>query len=225
MVCGKALLYGTEPKELVCVYCGNPGHAYITCPQGHFVCDPCHSRKAREEIERLIFSATYKDPVETAELAFQIPALPMLGCEHAYIAGGALMAALKNIGRGTDEDIKEVFRRTEKQAHGGFCGLTGVCGIAPAIGAVFAVLTGSKCGTDKEQRATMEAVVEVSRAIASLTGPGCCKAYVVTSLETATDLLREKMGMELPMGNSFSCRYVARHPHGCREKLCPYFSL
>jgi hypothetical protein len=85
------------------------------------------------------------------------------------------MAALKNEGsKGiTNEEIKEVFQRTEKQAHGGYCGLSGVCGIAPAIGACFAVLMGSKCGKNEEQRITMEAVTRVTRAITDLTGPSC----------------------------------------------------
>jgi len=226
MLCGKALIYGTEGKTLPCTSCGNPGHAYITCPEGHYICDACHSRIAREDIERLIFSTSSTYPVEIAKLAFEGASLPMLGCEHAYIAGGALMAALKNSGKGTDEDIREVLRRTGKQAHGGFCGLTGVCGIAPALGAVFGVLTGSKCGTDREQKTTMEAVLEVSKSIAALTGPSCCKAYVMASLETATALLSGKIGIELPSKKQqFRCAHSSRHPHGCREKLCPYFPL
>jgi hypothetical protein len=225
MLCGKALLYGANPVKVKCSHCGSPGEAYITCPNGHYVCDPCHSRLAREKIERLVFSTSFKDPQEIAEAAFENPSLPMLGCEHAYIAGGALMAALKNINRASDDDIKEVFARTQKQAHGGYCGLTGVCGIVPATGAVFAVLTGSKCGTDKEQKITMETVTEVSMAIAALTGPSCCKAYVMAALEAAKALLMENLGVELPSKAPFRCAHSSRHPHWCREKLCPYFPV
>ncbi len=59
----------------------------------------------------------------------------MLGCQHAYIAGSAFMAAIKNENSRSiaNKDIEEVFQRTQKQAHGGYCGLTGVCGIAPAM--------------------------------------------------------------------------------------------
>ncbi|WP_286977420.1 DUF5714 domain-containing protein, partial [Candidatus Aquicultor secundus] len=52
-----------------------------------------------EAIEDIAFTTTSKDPVEISELMMAHPALPMLGCQHAYIAAGALMAAIKNEGR------------------------------------------------------------------------------------------------------------------------------
>ncbi len=226
MVCGSTLEYLKAARELTCSYCGKVEHGHIRCPSGHYICDICHNRDAMRIIEDIAFITKSKDPFEIAELMMSYPGLPMLGCQHAYIAGGALMAAIKNAA-GSDEinneSIKEVFRRTRKQAHGGYCGLSGVCGVAPAIGACFAVLTGSKCGTDKEQRITMEAVTRVTRAITELTGPSCCKAYVWTSLESAANYLGESLGIVLPSSRSITCTYSPRHPHGCREALCPYF--
>jgi hypothetical protein len=70
----------------------------------------------------------------------------------------------------------------------------------------------------------MEAVTRVTRAITDLTGPSCCKAYVWTSLEAAVKYLRESLGILLPLARSISCDYGSRHPHGCREAQCPYFS-
>jgi len=154
------------------------------------------------------------------------PALPMLGCQHAFIVAGALTAAIKNEGsrKITADDIKEVFKRTERQAIGGYCGLTGVCGITPAVGAVFATLLGSKCGKDIEQKITMEAATRVSEVIRDLTGPSCCKAYVRASLTVAADLLKERLGVALPIKErEISCTYTEKHPHGCRGSKCPYF--
>jgi hypothetical protein len=226
MVCGSSLEYLEQAQEVTCSYCGKMEQGHIRCPHGHYICEVCHNRDAMKIIEDIAFSAKSKDPFEIAELMMSYPGLPMLGCQHAYIAGGALMVAIKNEGaRGiTNEEIKEVFKRTRKQAHGGYCGLTGVCGIAPAIGACFAILTGSKCGTDKEQRITMEAVNRASRAIAYLTGPSCCKAYVWNSLEAATSYLKESLGIVLPSVRAITCNYSEKHPHGCRESKCPYFT-
>lgn len=226
MVCGEKLQYHEKAAELSCSYCRRQDTGHIVCPNGHYICEQCHNQEAMRVIEDIVFGTDSQNPAEIAELAFSLPGLPMLGCPHAYIAGGAFMAALKNNGAKniSNEEIKEVFQRTGKQAHGGYCGLTGVCGIAPALGACISVLTGSKCGKDKEQRLTMELVTRVSRAITDLTGPSCCKAYVRASLKVAVDFLQDNFAVKLPMDSNSSCRYMSKHPHGCL-KNCPYFPI
>lgn len=226
MICNTPLEYLDQAREVTCTYCQKVEPGHIKCPNGHYICDVCHNRDAMRIIEDIAFSTQSRDPFEISELMMSYPGLPMLGCQHAYIAGGSLMAAIKNEGfRGiTNEAIKEVFSRTKKQAHGGYCGLTGVCGIAPAIGACFSALTGSRCGKDEEQKITMEAVTRVTRAITDLTGPSCCKAYVRTSLGAAVDYLKESLGIELPKSEIVACNYSPKHPHGCRESRCPYFT-
>jgi hypothetical protein len=226
MVCGSSLEYLDQTIEMTCTYCQKTDHGHIRCPNGHYLCDACHNKDSLIVIEEIALGTKLKDPVEIAEVMMSHPGLPMLGCNHAYIAAGAFMAAIRNEGSRniTPEHMKEVFLRTGKQAHGGYCGLTGVCGIVPAIGACFAILTGSKCGKDEEQRITMEAVTRVSRAITALTGPSCCKAYVRSSLETAGDYLKERFGIRLPMIKGTICNHSYRHPHGCREVKCPYFT-
>ncbi|MCC6345780.1 MAG: hypothetical protein IT388_01180 [Nitrospirales bacterium] len=225
MVCSTPLQYLEQAGESVCSFCGKTETGHIQCPRGHFICNACHNKDAVKTIEDFSLTTSSRDPLEIAEVMMHHPQLPMLGCQHAYIAAGALMAAIKNTGSDgvTDEGIREVFRRTDAQAHGGYCGLTGVCGVTPAIGACFAVLTGSKCGKDEEQRITMEAATRVSGAITGLTGPSCCKAYVRTALETAMKYLQESQGITLQGSSIPACQYPMKHPHGCREGRCPYF--
>lgn len=225
MVCSAPLQYHTRAVEGTCHFCGQKDQWYISCPEGHFICDTCHNQETMQQIEAIIFQTTSTDPFAIAEQCMDLDVLPMLGCQHTYIAGGALMAALKNEGtlQLSDDDIREVFHRTRKQAHGGYCGLTGTCGIAPALGACMAILTGSKCGTDKEQRLTMELVSRVVRAITKLTGPSCCKAYVRTSLEVAVDFFEHNLSTSLPGTDGASCQHKAKHPHGCRQEKCPFY--
>lgn len=225
MVCGTALEYLDQAIEMNCTYCQKADFGHIKCPHGHYLCEECHNKDSLKIIEEIAFDTKLKDPLAIAELMMSLPGLPMLGCNHAYIAGGAFMAAIRNEGsqKITNEHLKEVFVRTGKQAQGGYCGLTGVCGIAPAIGACFAILTGSMCGKDEEQKITMEAVIRVSQAIARITGPSCCKAYVRISLETAGDYLWERFGIKLSMIKEIICNYYHKHPHVCREEKCPYF--
>jgi hypothetical protein len=174
----------------------------------------------------ITFTTQLKDPIAIAELMMSYPALPMLGCEHAFITAGALLAALRNspYAKVTDLDIHEVFDRTAKQAVAGYCGLTGVCGIAPAVGACFSVFLGSQCGSDTEQKIAMDAVIKVSQGIADLTGPSCCKAYVRSALAAAVAMYAERFGIVLPVATiSTACEDSSRHPHGCREEKCPYY--
>lgn len=225
MVCGSKLEYRKNAATLACAYCGRTESGHITCPQGHFLCNACHGKDAMRMIEDVVLATALKDPLEIAELMMGHPALPMLGCEHASIAAGALMAALRNspYGRSANDDIREVFVRTSKQAHGGYCGLTGVCGIVPAVGACFSVFLGARCGTDREQRITMEAATRVSQAITGLTGPSCCKAYVRAAVPVAVSLFQERFGVMLPITGPAACKHSAKHPHGCREEKCPFF--
>ncbi len=150
----------------------------------------------------------------------------MLRCHHAFMVAGALMTAIKNTGKIkiTDEQMDEVFSRVGNQAISGYCGLTGMCGIAPAVGACFSIMTGAKCGTDREQKISMDVVVEICKKIADLTGPSCCKAYSWGALEIAAQALVEKMNITLAMPESrIECDYSEGHPHGCRREKCPYF--
>lgn len=227
MACRSALDYLKEAEELVCAYCGAGHQAHVKCPKGHFICDACHGKDARKVIEEIARTSRSPDPVAIAEIMMSHPALPMLSCDHAYIAAGALMAALRNSPYGSkigEAEVREAFARTAKQAHGGYCGLTGVCGVAPAIGACFSIFLGARCGSDREQRIVMEVVTQASRAITDLTGPSCCKAYVRSALAVAISMFAEKFGVVLPVKDAaIVCGHAQQHPHGCREERCPYF--
>ena len=150
----------------------------------------------------------------------------MLGCENAWIAAGALIAAIKNEGtiRITNEQIIETLNRTKKQAIGGFCGLTGVCGIVPAIGACFSVILGASCPKDHETATTMKVVAKIVAIIANETGPCCCKNFVRKALTEAISLTKEYLYVSLNLPDShITCTDIERHPHGCRKEKCSYF--
>jgi len=155
------------------------------------------------------------------------PNVPMLGCENAWIAAGAYMVALKNQGCVTvsNDMIREALNRTKRQAIGGYCGLTGVCGVALAIGACFSVLLGAACPKDQETAKTMKVVGQVVNAIAEQTGPCCCKNFVRTALGVAIEATKEIFQASLQGAPSeIKCSHSARHPHGCRKEKCPYFN-
>ncbi len=164
--------------------------------------------------------------MEIAENVISSTSLPMLGCEHAWVAAGALLIAIKNHGqiKISNGQIVEALNRTRRQAIGAYCGLTGVCGVAPAIGAAFSVILGAACPKDKETATTMHVVSKVIETIANETGPCCCKNFVYSSLTTSTSLVKEYLNVDLPSSHQIICTDSERHPHGCRREKCRYYS-
>jgi hypothetical protein len=149
----------------------------------------------------------------------------MLGCEHAWVAAGSFLIAIKNHGeiKVTNAQIIEALNRTRRQAIGAYCGLTGVCGVAPAMGAAFSVILGAACPKDRETAATMHVVSKVIEAIANETGPCCCKNFVYTALSTSCRLAKEYLNIDLPCASQIICKDSDRHPHGCRKEKCKYY--
>ncbi len=173
-------------------------------------------------------TTTSQNPFEVAENLMDLDKVPMLGCENAWIATGALMASLKNQGiiTVTNDHISEALNRTKKQAIGGYCGLTGVCGIAPAIGACFSVILSAACPKDQETATTMKVVGKIVNAIADQTGPCCCKNFVRTALREAIISAKVYLNVTLPLpSETLICSHSTLHPHGCRKFKCPYFQM
>ncbi len=205
--------------------CGQKESGYVYCPNGHYICDKCHGKSAFDAIRSLAISAKGTNPVTIAEEMIKSTGVSMLGCEHAWIAAGALLASIKTHGsiKVTDDQIIEALDRTQKQAVGAYCGLTGVCGVAVAVGAAFSVILGAACPKDKETAVTMHVVARVVEAIASETGPCCCKNFVRTALALSCELAKEYLGTDLDCTVRIMCADSRRHPHGCRETGCSYF--
>lgn len=212
---------------MTCIYCGRSETGHVRCPHNHYICDDCHGRGLFETILNLSLSAKGTDLLAVAEEIMGTVPLPMLGCEHAWIAAGAFLAALRNGGAVTvtNEQITEALNRTRKQAIGAYCGLTGVCGIAPAIGASFSVILGAACPKDRETAITMDIVSRVVAAIAAETGPCCCKNFLRTALILSCQLANEHLQTDLPPAGKIICTDSHRHPHGCRKNRCKYYPV
>jgi len=207
--------------------CGQKEIANISCPNGHFICDECHGKDVFNIVKDYVQTAISKDPLEMAEfLMANKEKVPMLGCENAWIAAGAFMAALKNEGtiKITNDQVFEVLNRTKKQAVGGYCGLTGVCGIVPAMGACFSTILGAACPKDQETATTMRVAGRIVNVIANETGPCCCKNFVRTALTEASKLAEEILHVTLPLNHeNIICNHTERHPHGCRIEKCNFY--
>jgi predicted RNA-binding Zn-ribbon protein involved in translation (DUF1610 family) len=223
-VCGQELTYLEEGRPFVCSLCGRSEIGHVYCAGGHYLCERCHGAGARELLPQLLDASQTTSPRELAEELMALPQLPMLGCEHALIAAGSLMTSLKNRGDlgVTEQHVTEALQRTERQAISAYCGLTGVCGVVPALGSCYSVLVGAQCGKGPETRATMELVSRLASVTAEEAEPGCCKAFVRSCLAETESFLQERLGIPASEPTPIVCRDTDRHPHGCRGLGCGY---
>lgn len=223
-ICGSPLEYLRAAAALECAVCGREDRGHVVCPRGHYVCEGCHGAGFMERLPVLLAGTGSASPFAIAEELMAQRDLPMLGCEHAHVAAGALMRALENAGIPglTASHREEALERTARQAVSAYCGLSGVCGVVPALGACYSVLTGGQCGQGPETRAAMTLVSRLAAATAAEADPGCCKAYVRAGLREAVAFLEETLGIVLEPAIQVRCADTERHPHGCRGAECAW---
>lgn len=224
-ICGTSLEYRAEGIPVRCTVCGREERGNVLCPEGHYVCEACHSPDFSTDLRTFLRESSETSPFVLAEELMDHHGLPMLGCEHAHIAAGALMTALRNSGQAGVDDgrVEEALARTARQAVSAYCGLSGVCGVVPALGACYSVLVGARCGLGPQTKATMELTGRLGLVAAEHAEPGCCKAYVRACLATTTEYMEETLDINLPGPISARCLHHARHPHGCRGPACPWY--
>ncbi len=149
MICGDELVYDTKSNDYECMYCHEVQQSQIYCPNGHFVCDECHSSDAIGLLQMMLVHETETNPIEIVEKAFVHQSFSFHGPEHHSFVPTAILIALKNrnVARSdgesiTDEIILEGIRRGSK-IPGGFCGYAEACGACVGVGVAIALFTGS----------------------------------------------------------------------------------
>ncbi len=228
MICGTDLVYDKAAKDQKCTYCGETESSPIYCPNGHFVCDSCHSSGAVEFLERLAELDTSKDPKDVVEKAMTHPSFKFHGPEHHGLVPAALLIAMKNQGVTrpdgspvTFEVVLEGIRRGMK-IPGGFCGYAGTCGACVGAGVATALFVGSTPTKGPERTISHKATTDALY----LSQDGlrrCCKRSTYFGLTAAMDLLRNDYGIDL--GDSpkhGSCKFSTKS-RDCEMESCPYY--
>jgi hypothetical protein len=220
-VCGKPLVYGTEQVTRQCGYCGKDFSVLIYCPEGHYVCDACHSKGALEILRDVLSKTQSADPFEILEKVMSHPAVPMHGPEHHAILPAVIVTAVKNAGYPVPEGAIEKAIERGSKLPGGWCGSHGACGGGIGVGIAVSVLTGA---TPLTGPARGLANAATAYALSNVTDDGarCCKRSVRKGLEAAVKYLKEKMDIGLKTNPAIKCHYVARNKE-CIGKACKYF--
>ncbi len=220
-VCGKTLVYATDPVVRSCDLCGAEQATLIYCPAGHFVCDACHGKTAMDAVRHVLATTTLADPVAILEQVMAHPGLPMHGPEHHAIVPGAIIAAARNAGASIPDGALEAALKRAAKVPGGWCGYYGTCGAAVGVGVAVSVLTTATPLKGKQRSLALGAT---SCALARMVDgdPRCCKRASLIAVRAAVDYLRDRLGIDLPAGDGVRCGYTARNAQCARER-CDFF--
>jgi len=221
-VCGQPLVYGTEEVTRSCDFCGKEYPAHIYCPDGHYVCDLCHSRGALDILRDVLKTTTSADPVEILEKVMAHPSVPMHGPEHHAMVPAIILTAVKNAGYPVPEGAVEKALERGSKVPGGWCGLYGACGAGIGVGIAVSVLTGATPLTGKTRSLANEATAFTLNKFAD-GGARCCKRASRTAMEAAVEFLKTRMGINLKIKKGIKCQYVKRNKE-CILQDCPYFT-
>jgi len=220
-VCGRPLVYATEPRVLNCNLCGKEERTLIYCPAGHYVCDSCHSKAAVDVLRQILETTSSSDPITILEQVMAHPSIPMHGPEHHAMVPAVIIAAVRNAGYPVpDGAIEKALERASK-VPGGWCGLYGDCGAAVGVGIAVSVLTNATPLTGKQRSLALRAT---SFALARMLDdqPRCCKRASRIAVEAAVDFLKEHLNIILPKSKKPRCTYSPRNEQ-CAKEQCPFY--
>jgi hypothetical protein len=220
-VCGRPLVYGTEEVRKSCDFCGKEFSTLIYCPEGHYVCDTCHSKGALDVLKDVLSRTTSTDPIEILEKVMAHPAVPMHGPEHHAMVPAILVAAARNAGYPVPKGALEKAIERGAKVPGGWCGSHGACGGGIGVGTAVSILTGATPLTGKTRALANEATAYVLGKLID-GGPRCCKRASRKALEAGTEFLKSRMGINLTLDKEIKCDYVQRNKE-CIRKACPYY--
>ena len=97
LVCGNNLIYLKNVENRECYYCNETFETLVTCTDGHFICDRCHSLSANDLIEQTCINSNLKDSLELALILMREPVIKMHGPEHHFLVPAVLLATYYNI--------------------------------------------------------------------------------------------------------------------------------
>jgi len=156
-ICGEKLKYtgsSENYKDFQCYFCKKDFSVNTYCPNGHYICDACHSKDPIRIIEEFCEKTELKDPFMIAELIMEHPKFKMYGPEHHALVPAVFLTALKNNNvkklngeQITFSDIKEGINRASK-IPGGWCGFYGSCGAGMGSGIVVSIFTSANPSRD-----------------------------------------------------------------------------
>lgn len=220
MVCGEDIVYSETDHDKTCRYCGQTVVTNAQCSNGHFVCDACHRTDAIEVIKQVCLHSREPDALALMEVIRSHPHFPIHGPEHHAMVPAVILTALRNNGNDiSDEQIFSAIQRGQTIA-GGACAFLGACGAALGVGIAFSIMTSANPTDGTKRQEVQQVTQKVLAKIASYDAPRCCQRDVWLALQTASELLQEKLGRTLQLNQPVSCRQFTQNKE-CIRAQCP----
>lgn len=226
MICGQELMYFEEYKEVECVYCHKTFSSNVTCLDGHYVCDLCHSMDSIDLIENYCRETHKTNPIEMAIELMKNPSINMHGPEHHFIVPAVLLASYYNVLDKKDMKTRKlaIAKIRAKDIKGGFCGFYGNCGAAVGTGIYMSIILEATPLT-KESWGLANLMTGTSLiSLAKIGGPRCCKRNAFASIREAARFTDEHFKVKLYDYEKFApiCNFRSRNRE-CLKSECPYY--
>ncbi|PLW95109.1 MAG: SAM-dependent methyltransferase [Marinilabiliales bacterium] len=223
ITCGAELVYTNETRHSQCVICGKDFEVNVTCSNGHYICDTCHSHDSGELIRTVCAGTSQTDPVLLADQIMKMPALKMHGPEHHILVPAVLVATYCNI-TGREKERAALVATAVKRSSvipGGFCGFQGACGAGIGTGVAVSVVTGSTPVATKSWSLSNKMTAGALNVIADHGGPRCCKRDVFLAIRYAAEFFQRHFDVHIPVSEP-QCSFSALNRE-CRQKACPFY--
>jgi hypothetical protein len=222
LVCGVELLYSSTATPAACAICGIEEPTPARCPDGHFVCDACHSGSTKDVVERACLGHDGRDPVALATTLMRHPAVKMHGPEHHFLVPAALLATWASATSAPERAalLAEARRRSDAVV-GGSCGFHGACGSGVGVGIFASLATGATPRSGASWGQSNRATGRALQVIGEVGGPRCCKRTTWLALLSGIRFAREELGVALT-GHGPRCEFHGRNAD-CLERACPFY--
>lgn len=222
MVCGEELVYGAIEKEEKCHYCGILKSSSVTCKEGHFVCDACHSKEALAVIEHLCTTTQESDMLKLFYQIREHPSIPKHGPEHHSMVPAIIVTAYRNLGGTLPPNALKTALNRGSSITGGACGFLGICGAAAGVGIAFAIILESSPMKAQARSSAQKVTHAVLGQIAQYEAARCCNREVWTALNIASSLSGEFLHVKLLAEIEVKCDQKKFNQY-CYGKACPIF--
>lgn len=223
VICGKPLVYFDEEKEMECEICHQIFKSNVSCTDGHYICDHCHSEKAINIVYLKCLGQKSKNPIDIFRYLIKEDAVFMHGPEHHVLVAASLLTAYYNAGGNINlkESINKAIDRGSK-VPGGACGFFGSCGAGVSSGIFISIITSSTPLSKKEWQLCNLMTSRSLKKIALAGGPRCCKRNSYLALLTAIDFVNEISHIKLEKPDFIEC-FHSPYNKQCLKKECPFY--